>query len=178
MLVSHADVVCRLVLPPPTSPAGHPNTNSEGIYTPAFPIMRSLVALLVSGALHQFLSLFTPRSLSAVRPPASLTSFLTGPDMQFFLLQGVGIIVEALVIGIYSGRRPPATAKGSQEVGGVVRSSNAVRYIGYLWVVAWISFTVQRHMNACVELALMRDAYYNPRKFDLNPPEMWRWLKA
>ncbi|KAG7086154.1 hypothetical protein E1B28_002114 [Marasmius oreades] len=169
ILKSHASFILSLFRISPNS-----------TYRSSYYVIRSLTAILLSGLLHQ--------TMASISPPRkaynTVFSFLTGPDMQFFFSQALGVMLET--VGMWMWRSLysiAAKGRNEKEMGKdevkCIRNRywHYSRVIGYLWVVSWCSWTVQRHMNGVVGLGLMHDPDFDPRKFELNPPEMWKWLK-
>ncbi|KAF9257336.1 hypothetical protein L218DRAFT_113991 [Marasmius fiardii PR-910] len=186
ILESHASFILSLLRISPTTSDSNGRKRTRRVYY----IIRSLIAIVLSGLLHQTLAYISPPRKSF----RTVSSFLSGPDMQFFLSQAIGIVIESCVVAVW---RTSRSSWRLMVVDGGATTGNRERYrdkqglekeekskwyyplrlLGYLWVLFWISWTVKRHMDGVSELGLMHDPEFDPRKFGLNPPEMWKLLQ-
>uniref|UniRef100_A0A0W0G9E1 Wax synthase domain-containing protein n=1 Tax=Moniliophthora roreri TaxID=221103 RepID=A0A0W0G9E1_MONRR len=127
--------------------------------TKAYHFVKNFGAFFISGVIHQL-----AERLTSPNPPQTLSDtfwfFFRGHDFQFFLLQPLAIVVERMVQNVL-----PATLLG-----------RASKWIGYTWVLCWLSWSLSRYMDGVCRDGLMTDEHYRPISFDMNPPEMWRAL--
>ncbi|KAF9257342.1 hypothetical protein L218DRAFT_949270 [Marasmius fiardii PR-910] len=175
-LESHASFILSIFR---ITPSKH-GTSSQSLYY----FIRSLVAVLVSGLFHQTMSYISPPRQAYT----TISSFLTGADIQLFFSQAVGLVIEAGGIWAWNklgstrnrrklNQKEKRLGKGESDREND-RNHQWHRYLGYVWVITWCSWTLQRQMNRAMELELMSTPDFDPRSFDFNPTEMWKLLKS
>ncbi|KAI3606130.1 toxin biosynthesis protein [Moniliophthora roreri] len=127
--------------------------------TKSYRIVKYFTVFFISGIIHQL-----GAYLVSPNPPKTLSGtflfFLRGHEFRFFLLQPLAIMFESAVRNVLP----------------VAISGRTSKWVGYVWVLCWLSWSVSRYMDGVCLDGLMSDGYYHPMKFEMNPPEMWRAL--